>query len=202
MPLEWLYKSPPASHLDIVNYETELGYRLPEDYKQFLLTINGGDVDDKTVNWEEYGENLEEVYNEIFNSFKFFDDLTCEISQFYGLASEENPLNVTGDMGSENCDIRKNNEYLLDMPNWLIAIGTECRSTRYFVMDLRPEKLGRIYLYEAGLINPSPLFQPEEFVEDEEDLPNAKILYGEQASSYFSIVPSFSALLKMFNIPM
>jgi hypothetical protein len=37
-------KSPPAPHLELLAFEQELGVRLPEDYRQFLVSCNGGYV--------------------------------------------------------------------------------------------------------------------------------------------------------------
>ena len=32
---------------DIIKFEKEIGFRLPDDYKNFLLTYNGGVPEDK-----------------------------------------------------------------------------------------------------------------------------------------------------------
>ena len=39
-------RRPPASEKDLISFETSIGCRLPEDYRQFLATINGGSVND------------------------------------------------------------------------------------------------------------------------------------------------------------
>ena len=35
---------PPATELEVVNFEKRIGHDLPADYRRFLLTINGGMV--------------------------------------------------------------------------------------------------------------------------------------------------------------
>jgi cell wall assembly regulator SMI1 len=41
--LTFQYPHPPTNEEAIADFEKELGFRLPEDYRQFLLKYNGGD---------------------------------------------------------------------------------------------------------------------------------------------------------------
>ena len=39
---EMTLKKPPASEVEIIAFESEIGYQLPSDYRQFLKASNGG----------------------------------------------------------------------------------------------------------------------------------------------------------------
>lgn len=38
------HAEPPVSEREVESFETEIGTRLPEDYRQFLLRVNGGSI--------------------------------------------------------------------------------------------------------------------------------------------------------------
>ena len=40
---------PPATETDVSEFEELIGYRLPDDYRQFLLVVNGGYVNRNVV---------------------------------------------------------------------------------------------------------------------------------------------------------
>ena len=188
MKWEWNFSFQPAKDVDLAEFETSWGCVLPIDYRNFLKTTNGGKVE----------------YHPTY--FKpFFQNHMCQISEFYGLGSTESPLERRGEFGTSKYDFRRVWDYRVDLPRWLLVIGTENGSSRLFVMDLRPEKLGTIYLNDLDYPpNPNPPFEPEEFNddEDEDDIEYIRMRYREWVSAYYYIAPSFSALLKMFNIPM
>jgi len=46
--------TPPATELDVANFERLIGSELPADYRRFLLSVNGGMVNTNVVNNLEY----------------------------------------------------------------------------------------------------------------------------------------------------
>lgn len=65
MPVRFEKTNPPITHSDIDVVEAELGMKFPEQYKKFLLLINGGRVKlnhqlvpyhDKDLGWDIYDE--------------------------------------------------------------------------------------------------------------------------------------------------
>jgi hypothetical protein len=77
--LSFQHPHPPTSEEAIAAFEKELGFRLPEDYRQFLLKYNGGgrptqpDFDYKLLNGK---------------------DMRSFVELFFGIGLEENTKNL------------------------------------------------------------------------------------------------------------
>jgi hypothetical protein len=176
-----IYEEPyaPVSEAQIVEAEFELGYKLPDDFVRFLRTMNGGNIREEC---QKYVQIVPLHSGELDESY---------LTDLYGFHVAEY---------LDTLAMKK--RYSMD-PDWLIQIGS-VHGTDRFVLDLRPEpdQFGKVYV-RCDIDNPDPVFEPEEFVADEDDLDEdetAEEAYRQFVTQYWYVAESFTAFLARFGI--
>jgi len=117
------------SNKDIEKFEKQLGYSLPEDYRQFLLKYNGGDP---------YLISYRSHLNE---------EKETEIVCFFGIDNKFDPSYMGIDNYSRNANnllfMWSNYQALCGMPNHILYIADS--SITAILMSVGPEDYGYIY---------------------------------------------------------
>jgi hypothetical protein len=120
----------PITPRDIAQFETELGYPLPSDYRQFLLVINGGRPKPDC----------------------FMSPITgyCSVDDFLGIAT-------TSQRAYLDLIDKHRLFWDFDFLNYLLPIaGDICGN--YFCMSLRPRDYGHIYFWDHECDHYDPFF--------------------------------------------
>jgi len=169
-----------ATEAQISEAEAQIGYKFPPDFRQYLNTHNGGRLN------EEFEKNFI-----IRRSNR--EDCLFPITNLEGLGYDYDILERTIGIYREE-------------PNWLVPIGSVHGSCK-FLIDLRPEKVGMIYLnVNDAPENPSPPFSPSEFIDPDEDFDDEEELQDEIEHLqqfmpyYWYVAESYSDFLKLAGI--
>jgi cell wall assembly regulator SMI1 len=123
LDLSFQYPHPPTTDEAIADYEKELGFRLPEDYRQFLLKYNGGDA-----------PNRRKFAYKLING----NPMVSSIETFFGLGLEENHI-----------DIRRNQrttQRIQGQPSYFFIIGYALGSI--VGIGITEDTFGKIYVWE------------------------------------------------------
>jgi cell wall assembly regulator SMI1 len=121
--LTFQYPHPPTSEEAIADYEKELDFRLPEEYRQFLLKCNGGD-----------SPNRGKFAYTLING----SNMRSNFETFFGLGLEKNHL-----------DIRQNQrtqQRLQGQPSYFFIIGYALGSI--VGIGISEDTFGKIYVWE------------------------------------------------------
>jgi hypothetical protein len=116
--LSFQYPHPPTTEAAIANYEKELGFRLPEDYRQFLLKYNGGNRPSRSGFGYKYADGKAQ---------------SSAVDSFFGLGLEP----------TYNLKMNQNPQ---DKPDYLLMIGYDLGS--WLGIGITSETKGQVYIWE------------------------------------------------------
>ncbi len=132
---------PPNTEADIAALEQRIGYKLPQDYRQFLLEHNG-------IEFEQH------VGVALWYEEEYSDDPTCEIYELFGITEKKNDETWNFDVE----ELQKGYQYNLRVPAGYFAITDTLYPAHNFCISLNEEDYGAIYYW----IPPSPFPDPDE----------------------------------------
>jgi hypothetical protein len=128
----------------VIHFEQQIGARLPEEYRQFLIRYNGGQFEKKDIRFFNH-----------FTETKQFADLNC----LHGISSENNKMMGVVLQSSSS-----------RQPPQVIVIGNNS-GTGLFCLAVRGENYGKIYFWDAQIIY-GYIEEEEEASEAERDMNN------------------------------
>lgn len=139
----------PTTEAEIAQFETQIGHRLPDDYREFLLTHNGGRPEPDAFTLTIWGHAEEDVVM-CFFPMRDLSLGTVEVEDFAELRSW--PLHCAWEDLSN--DLR--NLYEIELDETLLPIGTD-GSGNYFCVVLDGSRRGSILFLEHEMAGTEPL---------------------------------------------